>query len=664
MEGITHIGGYEILERIHEGSMTAVYRARQPGLARDVALKTTSPLLAPERRMDTQRGLAREAEVLAALEHSAFTPLFALGEWTRGPFLVTPWLAGGTLLERARGGLSLAEIATVIARVGEGLDALHQHGWIHGDVSARNIMFDRAGSPRSIDLASSVAIGSRWGTDARWGATATTAAPEVHGGEPVDGRADLYSLGVIAFFLLTGHWPFMAEQRQDLLRMHAQQTAPSPSSMCALLGPEIDRVLLRALAKRPDERFATGAELGRTLAAALLPDRSSQPVQTHGLLCVTERSKTAPSDHAVERAYEQLEAFAEQLAPEQRAAFTALVGAIEREDANATAACGQQLRAQIAPVAAMAAAEDVGIYRALADGPKNAEELALACAAPADTLARLCEFLRALGQLVQIEGRWRLRPPFAGAYGHGQRLGIDVRLVHDALAMWGRLPQWVRSREPAFAMDNDATGREYADGVAYLGDSCDAAAAELAKLLSDPTLVPERAAILDVGAGSAVWSLALCAAWPEAHTTAIDRPRVLDVALARASAAGLSQRITPWVGDWREVSLPTDRYDLIVLGNVCHLQTREELADVFVRLCPALTARGRIVIIDVAPERLATADVAALRYDLALALRTDRGRVHDRVGYESALAIAGLRVLRAWPLAQGSRVLDVLLAGR
>jgi precorrin-6B methylase 2 len=230
--------------------------------------------------------------------------------------------------------------------------------------------------------------------------------------------------------------------------------------------------------------------------------------------------------------------------------------------------------------------------------------------------------------------------------------------------MWGQLPKWVRTGEPAIAMDNDATGHAYADGVAYLGDACDASAAELAQLLGDSDLVRDRAAILDVGAGSAVWSLALCAAWPKAHVTALDRPRVLDVALARASAAGLADRITPWIGDWREVSLPVDRFDLIVLANVCHLQTHEELVDVFTRLSPALTAHGRIVIIDVAPERLATANVAALRYDLALALRTDRGRVHDRVGYESALAAAGLRVLQAWPLARGSGTLDVLLAGR
>jgi 2-polyprenyl-3-methyl-5-hydroxy-6-metoxy-1,4-benzoquinol methylase len=263
-----------------------------------------------------------------------------------------------------------------------------------------------------------------------------------------------------------------------------------------------------------------------------------------------------------------------------------------------------------------------------------------------------------------VEGRWQLRQPFAGAYGQGQRLGVEVRLVHDTLAMWARLSHWVRTGEPAHAMDNDKTGHAYADGVAYLGDSCDAPAAELAKLLSDPELVPERAAILDVGAGSAVWSLAMCAAWPHARTTALDRPRVLDVALARASASGLADRITPWVGDWREVSLPADRYDVIVLANVCHLQSPEELAEVFARLSPALSARGRIVIIDSIPEQLSTADVGPLRYDLALALRTDRGRVHDRVGYESALAGAGLRIVQTWPLTRASGTLDVLLAGR
>lgn len=662
MNGITHIGGYEVLECVHEGRLTALYRARQAGLAREVALKTTSPTLAQEHRHEALRGLAREVEVLAALEHPAFTPVYAIGEWARGPFFVTPWLGGGTLLERFRTGGSIAAAAAVVARIGEGLDALHQLGWIHGDVSARNIMFDRAGAARLIDVASSVAIGSRWNGDARWAVTAITAAPELSLGEPVDGRADLYSLAVLAFFLLTGSWPFVAEQRDELRRMHAEQAVPSPSSRCSLLGPACDDVLLRALAKRPDERFASGAELARALTAALAPEQ--RPAEAPALFPLLDRSKPLPSDNAVKRAYEQLEAFAEQLPPEQRAAFAALVGAIEREDAEATATCGLQVRSLVAPVVAMAAAEELGIYRALADAPKTTEELALSCGARADGVARLCQFLRAQGQLADNEGRWQLRPPFAGAYGQGQRLGVEVRLVHDTLAMWGRLPQWVRTGEPAFAMDNDNTGRAYADGVAYLGDSCDAPAAELAKLLGNSELVPERASILDVGAGSAVWSLAMCAAWPGAHTTALDRPRVLDVALARASAAGLADRITAWVGDWREVSLPADRYDVIVLGNVCHLQTKDELAEVFKRLAPALTARGRIAIIDAVPEQLATADADALRYDLALALRTDRGRVHDRVGYESALADAGLRIIHTWPLRRASGTLDVLLAGR
>jgi tRNA A-37 threonylcarbamoyl transferase component Bud32/SAM-dependent methyltransferase len=656
---------YEIIDIVHEGRLASVYRARQVGLARDLAIKTVSATIAKDRLEEAVRGLRREAEVLAALDHPAVCPLHVLGEWPQGPFLVMPWLPGGTVTERFRAGMSAAEVVGLIGRIGEGLDSLHQQGWIHGDLSARNIVFDRSGSPRIIDFASAMPIGSRWlATDpSRWPVTAITAAPELGLGAPLDHRADLYSLAVIAFFLLTGSWPFVADDAAALHELHARQAVPVPSSLCPLIGSACDEVLLRALAKRPEERFESGAEFGRALALALAPAESSSSGSAPSSLFRPRASGEVPSDVAVSRAYAALERFAQQLPEAERAAFEALVGAIEREDGQAVAAAGQQLRNTIAPIAALSAAEEVGIFHALASEPKTSPELARACELPGDTVARLCQFLRVLGYVVEVEGRWRLRSPFASAYAHGQRLGIEVRLVRDTLAMWGHLPQWVRTRTPAFAMDEDATGRAYADGIATLGDNSERAARELAERLGDPALVPDRAAVLDVGAGSAVWSLALCRAWPDTRATALDRPRVLDVAMTRARAAGLADRLTPCVGDWREVELPRATFGVIVLANVCHLQTVDELYELFARLRPALTPRGRIVIVDTVPESLAGAEFMPLRYDLTLALRTDHGRIHDRGTYRGALEAAGMQILHAWPLACGSGAFDVLIAG-
>lgn len=662
MTDIDTIAGYEILETLHVGRQTTLHRARQAGLAREVAIKVLSTELQPSERESALRGLMREAELLAALEHPSFPPLYAVAEWARGPVVVTRWLAGGSILSRFRAGGSLREAADLVARIGEGLDALHARGFVHGDLSARNIVFDARGLPHLIDLASAMPIGSRW-TSERWPTTALTAAPELQRGKPVDGRADLYSLAVIAYFVVTGSWPFVGDETELVRARHASEPVSPPSSRCALLGlgPGVDEVLLRALAKQPEQRYASGAELASALAQVLVTsdERRATSDERPGLLG-ERRSASGPSEGAVVRAWKQLEAFADTLSPAQRAAFTALVGAIEREDADATATCGALIRSKVAPIAAMAAAERLGVYRALAEGPKTTHELALACGASSSAIARLCEYLRANDQLVAHEGGWRLRPPFAGAYGHGQRLGIPVRLVDDTLTMWSRLSDWARTGEGAFAMDADASGGDYVDGTAYLGDSCEAAAKQLAEQLAEQMAAP--LAILDVGAGSAVWSLAMCAAWPRAHVTALDRPRVLEVALARAAAAGLGDRITAWAGSWLEVELPEATYDLIVLGNVCHLLSPAELSELFAWLRPALRAGGRIVILDVAPERLADAGEPTLRYDLALALRTARGCVHDRGGYEAALASVGLQVRGHGSLERASGPLDVLLA--
>ena len=268
------LGGCRIEETIGRGGMGVVYRARQDDLGRDVAIK----VIAPERLDDPEarRRFLRELRATAAVEHPNVVPVHEAGLEDDCAYIVMRYVPGTDLrsLVRIEGPLEPERAGEIAARLGEALDAIHDAGYVHRDVKPANVLISRHGHVYLSDLGiakEALAPDTTTGPD-RWVGTVDFAAPEQIRGGPVDGRADVYALGGVLFFMLTGHVPF--ERETDEARMWAQlsEPPPVPSSLRAGLPVAIDAIVARALAKDPDERPASTGALGHAAQAALSGD--------------------------------------------------------------------------------------------------------------------------------------------------------------------------------------------------------------------------------------------------------------------------------------------------------------------------------------------------------------------------------------------------------
>jgi ubiquinone/menaquinone biosynthesis C-methylase UbiE len=206
-------------------------------------------------------------------------------------------------------------------------------------------------------------------------------------------------------------------------------------------------------------------------------------------------------------------------------------------------------------------------------------------------------------------------------------------------------------------MDGDAREREqaYAPAVSDLGRLFDGAAAELARQLA-----PARR-VLDVGAGSGVWSLAMIAATPDARATALDLPPVLPAFLARAAALGLSERVSTIAGDFHEFVLPARAFDRVVLANVLHLEQEAAAQALVLSSSRALAPGGELVIVDMLPTGPHGA-LAHAAYELHLAMRTRAGRAHAQGAIERWCRNAELEPRALIPISGRLRGMTALIA--
>ncbi|MCB9420656.1 MAG: protein kinase [Ardenticatenaceae bacterium] len=261
------IDRYEIIEELGRGGMATVYKARDPLFEREVAIKVMPPELSRDQQFRAR--FIREARTIAALEHPAIVPVYDYGESYDQPFLVMRYMTGGSLTDLLRQGpLSLAQTSQILQRIGSALDAAHQKGIIHRDLKPGNILFDQYGESYLADfgivhLASSsealTATGSLVGTPSYM-------SPEqVHGDKEIDGRSDIYALGVILFQMLTGDVPYAADTPVKTMMQHVMEPIPRILERRPDLAPQFDTVITKAMAKNRDERFATGSDLSAAL---------------------------------------------------------------------------------------------------------------------------------------------------------------------------------------------------------------------------------------------------------------------------------------------------------------------------------------------------------------------------------------------------------------
>jgi serine/threonine-protein kinase len=263
-------GRYSLERELGRGGMGVVFLARDVALDRPVAIKLLPPAMAAQAAL-RQRFL-REAQLAAKLSHPNIIPIFAVGEVDDFVFFVMAYVDGQTLGHRiqSRGPMTPAEGTRMIQEVAWALAYAHLRGIVHRDVKPDNILLEQGtgralvsdfGIARLADASGGTAVGEVLGT-------AQYMSPEQATGEKLDGRSDLYALGVVAFYALSGRLPFDAPDVPALLAMHITRPAPPLASVAAGVPGKLAQAVDRCLAKDPAERFQTGEQLAEAVAAS------------------------------------------------------------------------------------------------------------------------------------------------------------------------------------------------------------------------------------------------------------------------------------------------------------------------------------------------------------------------------------------------------------
>ena len=300
----TKLGPYEITEEIGKGGMATVFRAYQPSMDRHVAVKVIRASMLGD-KLGRDR-FQREARVVARLEHPHLLPVYDFDGEHDPPFIVMRFLEGGTLKQVMEAGpLPPSEMIYTLRQVALALDYAHRQGVVHRDLKPSNIMIDREGNVFVADFGIarvSDAPRGLTGTGVVMGTPGYMAPEQARGKAEVDGRADIYSLGVIIFEMLAGRGPFDRESPLDELMAHIQEKAPDVRDFNPALPEDISLVLRRALAKEPAQRQETAGELVGELAEALQADTSSAPAQLRSLTQSFAAQQLAALELAVEEA--------------------------------------------------------------------------------------------------------------------------------------------------------------------------------------------------------------------------------------------------------------------------------------------------------------------------------------------------------------------------
>lgn len=273
-------GHYRVSKSLGGGGMADVYLAYDAGLDRHVAIK------APHPEFMTGEGrarFAREAHAAAALEHYAIVPVYDYSEQGGQPYLVMRHMPGGTLEDRVTGRpIDPAQALPIIERIAAALDYAHSRGVIHRDVKSANILFDDKGNAYLSDFG--LAWMATTGESSRLTATGVVRgtfdyiSPEqAQGIRDLDGRADLYSLAVVLFEMLTGDVPYRADSALLVAAQHISAPIPDIRSRRPDLPPGVSAVMARALAKRRDDRYPNGAALLADFRRALGGERVPTP---------------------------------------------------------------------------------------------------------------------------------------------------------------------------------------------------------------------------------------------------------------------------------------------------------------------------------------------------------------------------------------------------
>jgi len=261
------LGRYHILEKLGEGGMATVYKAYDTRLERNVAVK----VILPQRRFSEKflKRFEREAKALAGLSHPNIVKVLDYGEHEGLPYLVMEYLPGGTLKQKLGQPLDWKEAARLLIPIARALEYAHQQKIIHRDVKPANILLTHSGEPMLSDFGIAKILESEETVDLTASGlgigTPEYMAPEQGLGQAVDHRADIYALGTVYYEMVTGRKPYRADTPMAVLLKKATEPLPRPRQFASNLPQAVENVLLKALARDPQNRYQDCAAFSATL---------------------------------------------------------------------------------------------------------------------------------------------------------------------------------------------------------------------------------------------------------------------------------------------------------------------------------------------------------------------------------------------------------------
>lgn len=358
---VERIGRFVVTSVVGRGGMATVYRADDPDEDRDLAIK----VLRREYLNDLgfRARFEREAETVANLEHPAIVPLYEFGQSEGALYIVMPYMPNHSLADRlARGPLAVEEAAPIVARVAAALDYAHGRDVIHRDLKPSNILFDAQGRAYLADFG--IALQPRAsgrGTVVVSGTPAYMSPEQARQDREIDGRSDLYSLGITLFEALTGQLPFEGDSPVAILLKHQRDRPPSALAARPDLPPPLEPFFAQTLAKEPAERFQTGADLAEAYYQACGLERPGEDWAAAGSVFAAGEGQPAP-DSATARAAREtpqiIPPWLQHLEPESETALAAAAREPEPISARLVRWLGQR------PLVALALVSLLGILSA------------------------------------------------------------------------------------------------------------------------------------------------------------------------------------------------------------------------------------------------------------------------------------------------------------
>ena len=275
----TDIGRYHVLEQLGEGGMAVVYKAYDTRLENEVAIKfIRTGSLPPDALPRLQKRFQIEAKKMARMTHPNIVNVMDYGEYEGAPYLVMPFLPGGTLKELLGKMFSVDETVNILLPIAEALSYAHGEGLVHRDIKPSNILITKTGQPILSDFGVAKVLESEETLDLTTTGmgvgTPEYMAPEQGEGRSIDHRADIYALGIVFFEMVTGRKPFTADTPMAVIVKQMRDPLPKPTLLNPNLSQEAERVLFKTLAKDPNDRYADMGVFAKAMKDLLKTERT------------------------------------------------------------------------------------------------------------------------------------------------------------------------------------------------------------------------------------------------------------------------------------------------------------------------------------------------------------------------------------------------------